>query len=138
MLESLAARNALEIMQVTLGIAERQREGYSFIGEHGFDIGELPILEAKAYPGVRDPDNVDLAMMHCTAVTSGFGVQKYGPTGTAHWRKVLESGTFVKTAPWLYTQMSSAGMFANPEEAVCFLALASRYRNTPYHVIGSQ
>lgn len=138
MIETFAFRNAYEVMLQTLRLAERQRDGYSFIGEHGFDIGELPILEPKAYSGVRDPDDFDLAMMHCTAVTQGFGVQKYGLTGTDHWRKILVSGTLVKTAPWLYSQMSAAGMLANPDEAVHFLALASRYRNTPYHAIGTQ
>lgn len=138
MLENLTVRNLVEVVQRFAGIAERQREGYSFIDSRGFDIGELPILEAKAYAGERDPDDIDLAMMHCSAVGKGFGVQKWGPTGTAHWRKQLISGAVAKTAPNLYEQMDRCGMLLRPDEAVHFLALASRYRNTPYHVIGSQ
>lgn len=138
MLETLAARNALEVMQRWLGLAERQREGYAFIGSHGFDIGELPVLEAKAYPGDRDPDDFDLAMMHCTAVTQGFGVQQHGPTGTSHWRKLLVSGEVERQYSNLYEQMDHAGMLLRPDEAVRFLALASRFRNTPYHIIGTQ
>lgn len=138
MIDSLALRNVYEIMLRTLGVAEQQQKGYAFIGEHGFDIGELPILEAKAYPGVRDPDDFDLAMMHCTAVTSGFGVQKYGPTGTATWRARLLSGSVEKMAPRLYEQMLAGGMLLDADGAARFLALCSRFRNTPYHVIGTQ
>jgi hypothetical protein len=138
MIASLALRNVHEIMLRTLGIAERQQKGYAFIGEHGFDIGELPILDMKAYSGERDPDDFDLAMMHCTAVTSGFGVQKYGPTGTVFARKLLVSGAAERTAPLLYAQMRAADMFSDFDAAVHFLALALRFRNTPYHVIGTQ
>lgn len=137
MIESFTARNALEVAQRWLGIAERQRDGYSFIGSNGYDIGELPILEAKAYAGARDPDDIDLAMIHCTAVTKGFGVQRWGPTGTQHWRKQLITGEVARTAPNLYAQMDHAGMLLRPDEAVHFLALGSRLRNTPYHVIGT-
>lgn len=133
MIESFIARNALEVLQRTLFLAERQRDGYAFIGSRGFDIGELPILEAKAYPGDRDPDDFDLAMAHCTAITVGFGVQKYGPTGLDHWRKRLHA-----IPPYLHEQMDRAGLLRDLEAAIRFLALASRYRNTPYHVIGSQ
>jgi hypothetical protein len=138
MIENLVARNALEVMLRTLGLAERQKEGYAFIGEHGFDIGELPILDLKAYQGERDPDDFDLAMMHCTAVTQGFGVQKYGPTGTSHWHEKLVSGQVARLYPLLYEQMERAKMLVDVAEAVRFLALMSRYRNTPYHTIGSQ
>lgn len=138
MLENLTARNALEVLHRTLGIAERQREGYAFIGSHGFDIGEMPILSAKAYAGERDPDDFDLAMMHCTAVRDGFGVQKNGPTGITEWLKRLVFGRVAREQPLLYEQMNHAGMLIRPDEAARFLALCSRYRNTPYHVIGSQ
>lgn len=138
MFENLTVRNTIELAQKWLRIAERQREGYSFIGSRGFDIGELPILDPKAYPGDRDPDEIDLGMMHCTGVTEGFGVQKYGPTGTDHARKLIVSGELRRIAPNLWEQMDHAGMFLRLEEAVRFLALALRYRNTPYHVIGSQ
>ena len=134
MIQNFDLRNALEVAQRYAGIATRQREGYAFIGARGFDIGELPILDLKAYPGERGPQ--PQLMDHCTAVTQGFGVQRWGRTGTSHWRKQLRND-LVPTH--LLEQMDHAGLLLRPEdEIVHFLALASRYRNTPYHVIGSQ
>lgn len=138
MVDNLALRNALEVAARWAGIAQRQREGYAFIGEHGFDIGELPILDFKAYAGDRDVDDVDQIMNHCTAVTSGFGVQRWGKTGTIYWRRMLVSGEIQELAPNLYEQMDHCGMLLRPDEAVHFLALAARFRNTAYHVIGTQ
>lgn len=148
---SFFARNALEVMLLTLGIAERQQEGYAFAGAHGWDIGSLPILDMKAYKGARDP--VDRMMIHVTGVTDGFGVQKWGPTGWRTWQRNVEGMMRQKdrAAPWpedwraakvlpleFVEQLDHHGMLLRPiPEIARFVALCSRYRNTPYHDIGS-
>lgn len=133
---SLAIRNAVEVMLRTLRIAEQQRDGYAFIGSRGFDISELPILELKAYPGERDVDDVDQGMIHCTGVTLGYGVQYWGPTGTRHWKKVIQAG---QLPPHFHEQLDHVGLLRAPiDDLVHFVALCSRFRNTPYHIIGTR
>lgn len=133
---SLFARNALEVALRTLRLAEQQRDGYAFIGSRGFDISELPILELKAYAGDRNVDDVDQGMIHCTGVTAGYGVQYWGPTGTRHWRKVIQAG---QLPPHFYEQLDHVGLLRAPlDDLVHFVALCSRFRNTPYHIIGTR
>lgn len=157
---SHATRNALEVARKIAGLAEDQARGYAFAGEHGWDIDSLPIIKQKAYPGLRDPAELDLMMIHCTGVTDGFGVQKWGPTGHRVWGKRVDATQKLMldadrnrydVHPWtdwekagllpyeLTVQLGEDDMLRDePADRVArFVALLSRYRNTPYHQIGT-
>jgi hypothetical protein len=129
-LNALFARNLWEQIQQAARLAEkRTREDHYAID--AFDIGSLPILKTKAYPGIRDVTEIDLVVGHVTDVRDGFGVQKWGPTGWHHWRSELEAG---RVSSELLGQLRRP---MEPLELAKRVALWSRYRNTPYHEVGA-
>ena len=151
-------RNAIEVALRVARIAEEQARGFAFADANGFDLGSLPILASKAYPGEQTP--VPRIMVHVTGVTRGYGVQRWGPTGWRRWvglakntqslwRCAVEADGLVE--PWdglrnetllpyeLALQLAEADLLLtmSPDQLGRLVAQWSRFRNTPYHDIGT-
>lgn len=129
-LNALLLRGLWEQFQKAARLAEeRTREAH--YAEDSFDISSLPILETKAYPGVRDVAAIDLVVGHVTDVRNGFGVQKWGPCGWKHWLTELKGG---RVPPQLLEQLRKP---MDPLDLAKRVALWARYRNTPYHQVAA-
>jgi len=129
-LNALLFRHILERLQKAAKLAEERTHELHY-AEDAFDLSSLPILETKAYPGVRDVAAIDLVVGHVTDVRNGFGVQKWGPCGWKHWLAEIEGG---RVPPELVEQLRQP---MDPLEMAKRVALWSRYRNTPYHEIAA-
>lgn len=131
----LAGRQLAEHLLFVLGRVEAQTRQITFAGATGFDISELPIPAAKlkAYKTPRNLDELDLIVAHVTGVRSGFGVMK---AAVQRWRKSLDAG--LGAYPLLRAQLEVAGALDDLDDLARRLATWERYRETPYHQIGSQ
>lgn len=126
----LAIRSLVEAARVAAGTHERQVKQASF-ADAGFELFDLPVKAAKAYPKPRDVSKVDLVVVHVTAVRGGFGVSK---SAVAKWTKQIRDG-FPTTPPSIVGQLPILDLDADVTLAARRLALWERFRDVPYHGI---
>jgi len=129
MMWPLWTRATVESLKRFARLVETPPEPRKFGGHRGIDIGWLPILKEKAYPGGRDVRHINLIVVHVTDVRGGFGVQKWGPTGWQHWEREIMAGNIPSHIRELLP--------ADPRAAARIVGQWSRLRNTPYHSICS-
>jgi len=131
-----AIRSLIEASKLALGITQPPLEHpRPALFHKRLIIGELPIRKLKAYAAKRSPI-LDIANIHVTGVRGGFGV---GKSAVKRWAEWLVAPSSDKRYPILraaVNQLHANGM--TYERLAVLLAQAERFRDTPYHEVGTQ
>lgn len=124
----LFLRNAIEQAKRAVGLLRHHRRPSDAFTVDA-DISSIPIPRGKekAYPGERNVDELDMIVVHITAVSGGFGVS---PKRVRFWKGALYDGDVPDA-------IASHLPDAHPDENARRLALWERYRACPYHQISA-
>jgi|11_taG_2_1085331.scaffolds.fasta_scaffold24801_2 hypothetical protein len=132
----LWVRSIVEQVQRAAALAERQQRAARGVQPRQWDLDALPIRTRKASTQRRQAADIELVVVHVTAVRGGFGVQRWGPEGWQTWLGRVRAGDV--PAPIL-AQLARHELDQQDEQELARrLALWCRYRNTPYHQIATR